>query len=125
MVVAMTTKEIGQKLVDLCKAGKNAEAMKALYANDIVSREAAAPPGQQAESKGIDSCLQRNKEWAAAHDINKANVDGPYPNGDKFAVMFDYDLTRKADKKHLHMKEVALYTVKNDKIVREEFYYTA
>jgi ketosteroid isomerase-like protein len=121
----MTTKDIGQKLVDLCKAGKNTEAVKSLYANDIVSREAGAPAGQSAESKGIDSCLQRNKEWAQAHEVNKATIEGPFPNGDKFAVTFDYDLTRKADKQHLHMKEVALYTVKNDKIVREEFFYTA
>ena len=120
----MTTKDIGQKLVDLCKAGKNMEAMKALYANDIVTREAAAPPGQQAESKGIEGCLQRNKEWAQAHEIHKATIEGPFPNGDKFAVMFDYDLTRRADKQHLHMKEVGVYTVKNDKIVREEFFYT-
>jgi ketosteroid isomerase-like protein len=121
----MTTQDIGQKLVDLCKAGKNAEAMKALYANDIVSREAAASNGAPAESKGIEGCLQRNKEWTQAHEVNKATIDGPFPNGDKFAVMFDYDLTRRADKQHLHMKEVALYTVKNDKIVREEFFYTA
>jgi ketosteroid isomerase-like protein len=120
----MTTKEIGQKLVELCKNGKNREAMEQLYAPDIVSVEAAAPAGRPAESKGRDTAIERNKQWAAANEVNGATVDGPYPNGDRFTVVFDFDLTRRADKQHYHQKEVALYTVKNDKIVREDFFYT-
>ena len=120
----MTSKDIGQKLVDLCKAGKNADAMQQLYANDIVSVEAGAPPGESPEAKGLGACVEKEQKWSAAHEIHGASVDGPYPNGDRFAVLFDYDLTRRADKKRFHMKEVALYTVKNDKIVREEFFYS-
>ena len=37
----MTTLEVGKKLVELCKQGKNQEAMDTLYAPDIVSVEAA------------------------------------------------------------------------------------
>ena len=117
------TKEIGQKLVDLCRAGKNAEAMKTLYAKDIVSVEAGAPPGQDRTTKGIDACLQKGEMFHGAHEIHGASLEGPFPNGDKFAVFFDYDLTAKQSKQRFHMKELALYTVKDDKIVHEEFYY--
>lgn len=58
------------------------------------------------------------------HEIHASNVEGPFPNGDRFAVFFDYDLTSKENKQRFHMKEVALYTVKGDKIVREEFFYS-
>ncbi|MBC7975998.1 MAG: nuclear transport factor 2 family protein, partial [Myxococcales bacterium] len=47
----------------------------------------------------------------------------PYPNGDRFAVRFNYDVTHKPSSKRIQMDEVALYTVKDGKIVREEFFY--
>ena len=120
----MTTKDIGQKLVELCKAGKNHEAMTSLYANDIVSVEAGAPPGQSAEAKGLPAILEKGKHWGEAHEVHSAKIDGPFPHGDRFAVLFDYDVTRRAESKRFQMKEVALYTVKDGKIVREEFFYS-
>jgi hypothetical protein len=123
-VRAMTTKEIGQKLVDLCRAGKNAEAMQSLHATDIVSVEAGAPPGQSAETRGLAACLAKSKQWSESNEVHSMKVDGPYPHGDRFAVIFDMDVTRRADKQHIVMREIALYTVKNDKIVREEFFYS-
>jgi hypothetical protein len=44
----MNTFEIGQKMVELCRQGKNDEAIKTLFSDDIVSVEAGAPPGQEA-----------------------------------------------------------------------------
>ena len=49
----MNALEVGKKLVDLCKQGKNEEAIEALYSPDVVSVEAGAPPGQSPETKGI------------------------------------------------------------------------
>ena len=121
----MTTKDIGQKLVDLCKAGKNTDAMQSLYAKDIVSLEAGAPPGQSPETKGLDACLAKGKQWREQHEIHSAKVEGPFPNGNRFAVKFDYDVTHKPDNKRMQVHEVALYTVENDKIVREEYFYNA
>jgi hypothetical protein len=120
----MTTQEIGQKLVEMCKAGKNHEAMQELYSPDIISLEAGAPPGQSAETKGLPACLDKGKKWAEDHEIHAAKVDGPFPHGDRFAVVFDYDVTRRAANQRFQMKEVALYTVKGNKIVREEFFYS-
>jgi hypothetical protein len=121
----MTTKDIGQKLVDLCKAGKNAEAMQTLYAPNIVSVEAGAPPGQATETTGLPACLAKGKAFAEDAEVHSAKVEGPFPHGDRFAVMFDYDITRRSmGGKRIKLQEVALYTVKDDKIVREEFFYS-
>ena len=119
----MTTMEIGTKLVELCRAGKNEEALKTLYDEDIVSVEAASPPGQSAEKRGIAAIVAKSQWWADNHEIHGAKVDGPWPNGDRFIVRFDYDITFKATGKRFTMVEAALYQVKNDKIVREEFFY--
>ena len=50
---------------------------------------------------------------------------GPYPHDDRFAVRFVYDITHKPSQKRMVMDEVALFTVSNGKIVKEEFFYTA
>lgn len=120
----MTTKEIGTRLVELCKAGNNEQAMKELYHPEIVSVEAGAPPGKSPECKGIPAVLEKGKQFYEMHEIHGAKTEGPFPNGDKFAVIFDYDVTMKQANQRFRMHEVAVYTVKDDKIVREEFYYS-
>lgn len=120
----MTTLEVGKKLVELCSAGKNEVAMKELYASDIVAVEAGAPPGQSPESRGLDAVLGKAKWWADNHIVHSAKTEGPFPNGDRFIVRFTYDITRKAGNQRVMMDEMALYTVKDGKIVREEFFYT-
>ena len=44
-------------------------------------------------------------------------------NPDQFAVYFTFDVTPKATGKHITLEEVAVYTVKDDKITREQFFY--
>jgi len=119
----MTTLEIGKQLVEFCRSGKNDECQVKLYADDIVSVEAGAPPGQSPEAKGIEAIRAKSKWWAENHEVHSAEVEGPYPHGDRFAVVFKYDVTFKPANKRFPMHEVALYTVKDDKITREEFFY--
>ncbi len=119
----MTAFEIGKKLVELCKQGKNDVAIDTLYSKDIVAIEAGAPPGQSRETKGIEAVHGKSKWWADNHIIHSAQVDGPYPNGDQFICKFTYDITFKPQNRRFTMEEMALYTVKDDKIVHEAFFY--
>ena len=120
----MNTFEIGQKMVELCRQGKNDEAIKTLFSEDIVSVEAGAPPDQDATTKGMAAVLGKGAWWVANHIIHDAKAEGPWPNGDKFIVRFTYDVTFKPDNKRFTMDEAALYTVANGKVVKEEFFYT-
>jgi ketosteroid isomerase-like protein len=119
----MTSMEIGTQLVELIKQHKNQEAMETLYAHDIVSVEAMAPPGESPEVRGVAACKVKGEQFAARMEVHGAEVLGPYPNGDRFAVFLRYDVTPKAGGPRMQMNEVAVYTVKGDKIVREEFFY--
>jgi hypothetical protein len=119
----MTTLEIGNKLVELCKQGKNDQCIEMLYANDVVAVEAAAMPNMPAEQRGKQAILGKSKWWRENNEIHSASVEGPWPHGDRFIVKFHYDITSKADNKRHVMDETALYTVKDGKIVREEFFY--
>ncbi|WP_352865345.1 nuclear transport factor 2 family protein [Mesorhizobium sp. M0715] len=55
--------------------------------------------------------------------MHGGSVEGPYVNGDQFAVRFKFDITPKATGERVTMDEVGLYTVKNGKITEERFYY--
>jgi ketosteroid isomerase-like protein len=119
----MTTSEIANQLVSLCSAGKLKEATKSLYADDIVSVEAGAPPGQSRESKGIQAILGKADWWEANHEVHSSKVEGPLVAGPHFAVTFKMDVTHKPDQRRFQMEEIAVYEVKDGKIVREEFFY--
>jgi SnoaL-like protein len=122
----MDTKEVGEKLVSLCSKGKFMDAVDSLYGKDIVSVEAQGGPEMPAEMKGIDKIRGKNKWWSENHDVHSMKIDGPYPHNDRFAVRFHLEVTPKtgaAKGKRINMDEVGIYTVKNGKIVKEEFFY--
>lgn len=122
----MDTKEIGKKLVELCRNGKNMDAVDTLYSPDIVSVEARGDAQMPAEMRGIDQIRGKNQWWLENHEIHSASVEGPFPNKDRFATKFHYEVTPKIGPgkgKRMSMDEVAVYTVKSGKIVREEFFY--
>ena len=122
----MSVSEIGEKMVALCREGKNLEALETLFSNDAESLEAQGNEQMPAEMKGLDALKQKNQWFVENHEIHGGNVKGPFPNGDRFSVIFDYDVTPKAGPmagKRMQMEEVGLYTVAGGKIVREEFFY--
>jgi ketosteroid isomerase-like protein len=118
-----TTLEIANKYVALCREGKNDVVLKELFTADTVSVEAGAPPGQERAAKGLDAITAKSKWWRENHTVHKAELFGPYPHDDRFAVRFVYDITHKPSGKRFTMDEVGLFTVSNDKITKEEFFY--
>jgi hypothetical protein len=120
----MTALEVGKKLVELCKQGKNQEAMETLYSQDICSVEAAAVPGMDRVAQGLKAVAAKGKWWNENHTIHSSTVEGPWPHDDRFIVRFVYDVTNKPSNKRITMEETALFTVCNGKIVREEFFYS-
>jgi ketosteroid isomerase-like protein len=121
----MTTQEIAKRYVALCQQGKNDVCLDELYAKNAVSVEAATPPGRDRTAKGLDAIKAKGKDWMDSHIVHSAGVEGPFPNEDRFAVRFIYDVTDKPSGKRVKMDEVGLFTIENGKITREEFFYPA
>ena len=54
-------------------------------------------------------------------EVHSFDVHGPFVAHDRFVVQFDADVTNKQSKERTQLSEVGVYTVKDGKIVREEF----
>jgi len=115
----MSIQNVARKFVELCSQGKNFDVMRTLYAPDIISVE-----GDGAETAGQSPVINKSEIWQANNDIHSEKVRGPFFNGaNQFAVGFTFDVTRKAGGERVTLEEVGVYTVKDDKITREQFYY--
>jgi hypothetical protein len=120
----MTTLEIAKKYVELCKANQHETIRQTLFSANVVSVEAIAMPGFPIEAKGLNAIAEKSKAWTDNHEIHSSTFDGPWPNGNRFVVRFSYDVTNKPSGRRIQMDEVGLFTVENEKITREEFFYS-
>ncbi|WP_309605520.1 nuclear transport factor 2 family protein [Phenylobacterium sp.] len=118
----MSTQDIANDLVALCRQGKFAESGEKYWAHDVLSVE---PMGDSPESRGIDAARGKGAWWQANHDIHGVEVEGPYVNGDQFVVRFRMDVTPKASGQRMTMDEMGVYTVRGGKIAEERFFYAA
>jgi hypothetical protein len=115
----MSTQDIARKFVDLCNQGKNFDVMRTMYAADIVSVE-----GDGAQTAGQTPVIHKSELWQGNNTIHGEQVRGPFFNGpNQFAVHFTFDVTRNGSGKRETIEEVGLYTVENDRITREQFFY--
>jgi hypothetical protein len=119
----MTAQELGKKYVALCKEGRREEVLSTLFSKDAVSVEAAAPPGGERIAKGLDAIRAKSKWFAENNEVHKAELSGPYPHDDRFAVHFTFDMTSKPTGQRRTMDEIGLFTVVDGQITREEFFY--
>jgi ketosteroid isomerase-like protein len=121
----MALADVASGLVKLCRKGKFVQAVNKYYSDDIVSVEPVDSPQMPAEQTGIDKIRNKNKWFEEAFEVHSVQADGPLVGKGQFAVRFTLDVTQKASGKRFPMVEMALYTVKKGKIIREEFYYNA
>jgi ketosteroid isomerase-like protein len=117
----MTTQEIANDLVSMCKAGQFDEVYDKHYADDIVSKE--AMPGEMAELKGLEAVKGKAQWWNSTYEVLGVDVEGPYVNGDQFAVRFNLKTKERETGKEEQMDEVAVYDVRDGKVRQETFFY--
>jgi ketosteroid isomerase-like protein len=118
-----STAAVAKELVALCREGRNLDAVNKLYSPRIVSIEPVGNEAMPAEMTGIDAIRQKHEWWDANNEVHSMEVNGPFLGDNQFAVQYDFDTTFKPTGQRNRMTEMALYTVKDGKIVREHFYY--
>jgi SnoaL-like domain len=113
----MDTKEVAQKIVELVRKQAWYEALDALYADNVVSVEG----GGGNEVRGKEGVRGKIDWWMGAMEVHGFDASEPFVGGDSVVIQYDADVTDKKTKERRHLCEVGVYTVKNGKIVREEF----
>ncbi|MEM0989962.1 MAG: nuclear transport factor 2 family protein [Pseudomonadota bacterium] len=121
-----TLSQIAGALVEHCRNGTEDEGLATLYSADVVSVEAMTMPGgMDRTSTGMDALKAKHAWWEANAEVHSSSVEGPFLfEPDRFAVIFEMDVTMEQMGGRFEAKEVGIFTVADGKIVREEFYYT-
>jgi hypothetical protein len=110
--------------MDLCNEGKHFEFMRKYYAPEMVSVE-----GDGKEYVGKEPVIHKSEVFQGNNNILSQDIRGPFFLGDanansgKFAVYTSLDFSPKSGGQRQTHAEVGLYTVKNDIVTREEFFY--
>jgi hypothetical protein len=117
----MNTEEVAKKVVELVRKQSWHEAVDTLYDKDIVSMEARTSDGSSPEIRGIEGVRGKVNWWLDAMEVHSFKASGPFVAHDRFVVQYEADVTDKGSKKRFQLFEVGVYTVKNGKIVSEEF----
>lgn len=118
----MSTQEVADKLVALCREGRFTEAIDEFYADNIVSFEPKGAPMEHTEGK--EAVKGKTEYWySTVEEVHSGEISDPVVAGSHFTISMKMDVTYKEGGR-MPMEEIAVYEVKDGKIVSEQFFYS-
>lgn len=123
-VAQMTIKEIANRFAELAKDGKWDQIQDELYSEDAVSIEPAHAAATGLQSvEGMDAIKQKGKYWNEMIEEMHGDWNSePIIGGTHFSVAMGMDVSLKGAGR-MQMDEIAVYEVKDGKIVKEQFFF--
>ena len=117
-----TTTEVAARFNELTKEGKWDQIQNELFAENAKSIEPPNSPGMQSV-EGLDAIRQKGKQFnEMVEEMHGGYSSEPLVAGNHFSVAMGMDVTMKGMGR-TKMDEIALYEVKDGKIVKEQFFY--
>ena len=118
----MTTQEIANRMYELLKENKWVEVQQELFSDDAESIEPPGSPGLQSV-KGIDAVKKKGEDFSnMIEEVHGGYTGEPIVAGNYIAIAMGFDATMKGMGRQ-KMDEIAVYEVKDGKIVKEQFFY--
>jgi hypothetical protein len=118
----MTTRDVANKLVELCRFGKIDETQELLFAENAQSIEANETMGEKVV-QGLDAIKAKSVVFQEnVEAFHGAEISDPIVAGNSFAITWKMDATFKG-RGRMTYEEVCVYLVKDGKIVLEQFFY--
>lgn len=117
----MSTQEIAENLVNWCNNGQYDRCYTELYSPEIVSIEPEWAQNPRAE--GIQEIAKKGAWWEETFEVHSSKAATPTVAGNWFSVRFDMDTTHKPSGHRSQSSEIAIYHVKDGKIIQEQFFY--
>jgi hypothetical protein len=118
----MTTKEIAERLAELCRQGEYETAQKELFAVDAISIEPWETPDFPKNTHGLEAIIEKGHKFSSmVEEMHGGTVSEPIIAGNSFALTLSMDMTMKG-KERMNMSELCVYQVKDGKIISESFH---
>lgn len=118
----MTTQQIADRLVELCRKNDYETAQQELYARDAISIEPSATPGFEKETRGLQAIIEKGHKFSEMIEANHSTtISDPLVTDGSIAFTLDMDVTMKEGGRS-DLKELCVYQVKNGKIISEQFF---
>lgn len=118
----MTTQEVANRFHDLAQTGQWDKIQEELFAENAVSVEPPHSQGLQSV-QGMDAIREKGKKFGEmVEEMHGGYTTVPVVGGNYFSVAMGMDCTMKGMGRQ-KMDEIAVYEVKDGKIVKEQFFY--
>jgi ketosteroid isomerase-like protein len=122
MDAVMTTAAVANRFNELAANGQWDQIQNELFADNAVSIEPENSPGMKSV-EGIEAIRQKGKQFGEMVEEMHGGYTRPAQvAGNHFAVAMGMDVTMKGQGR-MKMDEIAVYEVKDGKIVKEQFFY--
>lgn len=120
----MTTQEVADRFLQLAKGNDYNKIQDELYADNAVSIE---PPQAAAigmhNAEGLEAIKKKGEEFNnMVEEMHDGYCSEPVIGGNFFSVAMGMDVTMKGAGR-MKMDEIAVYEVKDGKIVKEQFFF--
>jgi hypothetical protein len=118
----MNTQEIAKRFYSLAQEGKWDQLQTDLFSKDAKSIEPAHAQGLQSVT-GLDKIKEKGKIWESMiQEVHGGYCNEPQVAGNFFTCAMGVEMTMKGQSRS-KLDEIALYEVKDGKIVSEQFFY--
>ena len=118
----MTTQEVANRMYELFKENKWSEVQQELFSDDAESIEPPGSPGMQSV-KGKDAIKKKGDDFNnMIEEVHGGYTGEPIVAGNYIALAMGFDATMKGMGRQ-KMDEIAVYEVRDGKIVKEQFFY--
>lgn len=121
-VKALSTAEVAARFNEMAQTGQWDAIQNEFYAEDAVSIEPAHAQGMQSV-EGLEAIRKKGQEFSSmVEEMHGGYSTEPVVAGNHFSVAMGMDVTMKGMGR-MKMDEIAVYEVKDGKIVKEQFFY--
>jgi len=118
----MTTQEVANRLVELCRIGQVDQVQAELFAENAQSIESNENFGPKV-TEGLTAIKAKSVHFQSMVEaFHSATISDPIVMGNYFSLTWVFDATMKG-KGRMTLAEVCVYKVENGKIVLEQFFY--
>jgi hypothetical protein len=120
----MTTQEVANRFNELGQTGQYDKIQDELYAENAVSIEPEKAHAMgMPDAEGLDAIREKGKAFnAMVEEMHGGYSTEPVVAGNHFCLAMGMDVTFKGTGR-MKMDEIAVYEVKDGKIVKEHFFY--